>query len=84
MKSNLEMYQAIEKMIDSLENKYESQWSFKLKSAMFSDSTAGEIPGKIRCTLYELQTTDLPEKLKFEDEILKSLIFIDSLLGPHR
>lgn len=82
MKSNLDMYKVIEEIIEKLEINHESQWSLKLKYAMYSDSTSGEILGKIRCALHELQTTDLPEKLKFEDDIRNSLSFIDSLLGP--
>ena len=77
-----EFYQFVESIISRLHLANEEEWELEFKKAMYSDSMAGEILGKLRLKFIQFQMTNAQKHLNLEKDIEIALTYLDQTLGP--
>jgi hypothetical protein len=82
MFSNLELYASVDAIISRLRLAGEEDWALEFKKAMYSDSMAGEILGKLRLKFIQFQATNIPKRLGLTKDTEIALNYLDKTLGP--
>lgn len=82
MFSNLpEFYAFVDTIIDKLHQGGDLSWEAKLREAMASGFTWGEVLGKLRVQFRELQRSETLQALHLESDVSTALTYLDDVLG---
>jgi hypothetical protein len=80
IKSNKDLYQEINNIIEVLKSSGDKVFSQKLTDALSISTIPTEILGESRLALMELYKTELSKKLNIKNNIEESLRYLDQIL----
>lgn len=82
VESNSDLYATVEAIRAKLQRAGALEWSSALNDALHISSVPGEVLGETRLQLRRLQRSAIVSQLNLQEEIAKSLKYLDRILGP--
>lgn len=79
--NNQELYNAIQSLVDELNQMGEGRWSSALEDALSTSTVPGEILGETRLQLQTLRASQTSTRLGLDQSIDEALSYLNKILG---